>query len=76
MDLHSEYRDEFDSDWYATFAMPIEEIRLLHDHVCYAIKTWPGSPARPPEEQEFLLSLKIRLSAMLMQYNFDMLDLE
>jgi hypothetical protein len=76
MDLHSESRDEFDSDWYATFAMPIEEIRLLYDHVCYAIKTWPGSPARPPEEQEFLLDLKIRLSAALMQHSFDMLDLE
>jgi hypothetical protein len=37
---------------------------------------WPGSPARPSEEQEYLVILKTRLAGIIMQYNFDMLEME
>ena len=50
--------------------MSIEDVRLLHHCVQETIKNWPGSPARPPEEQEWLPAMKERYFAMLMEYNF------
>ena len=52
----------------------IDEIRMLYNHTCYSIKTWPGSPARPPEEQDYLLQLKSRLFAMLADYTFSNIE--
>ena len=57
-------------EWHVTFSMGIDEIRLLYDHICYSLKMWPGSPARPPEEQEYLFTLQKRLFAMIMEYQF------
>lgn len=65
----------FDGDWYASMNLGIVECRMLYDHVNYSIKMWPGSPARPAEEQEYLHVLKTRLAGIIMQYNFDMLDM-
>ena len=48
-----------------------DEVRMLHNHVNYAIETWPGSPARPPEEQEYLKQLKTQLFAMISDYTFE-----
>ena len=69
--------DEFDDydpleemDWYVQLNMGIDELRMFYSHICYAIETWPGSPARPPEEQEWLWSMKEKYFAMLMEYNF------
>ena len=62
-------------NWHVTIKMSIEEIRLLYGHVCFALESWPGSPKRPQEEQEYLLNLKSRLASMMMQYSYDMLDM-
>ena len=62
--------EEFDFAMY----LSIEEIRILYEHICFAIETWPGSPRRPPEEQEYLKILKNRLFAMLAEYSFTELD--
>ncbi len=43
----------------------------MYDHVCYSIKMWPGSPARPVEEQVYLDKLKTQLFAMIADYNFE-----
>ena len=74
MDSNSFY-DDFDGEEYTgeedflmQIFMGIDELRVLYSHVCYAIETWPGSPARPPEEQEYLMSLKQRLFAMMCEY--------
>ena len=71
------FYDDFDGeeytgeeDWLMQIFMGIDELRLLYSHICYAIETWPGSPARPPEEQEYLLNLKQRLFAMICEYQF------
>ena len=66
----------WEDEWHVTIKMPIEEIRLLYGHVCYGLQMWPGSPARPIEEQEYLRTLKSRLAAMIMQYTCDTLDTE
>jgi hypothetical protein len=58
--------EEYDFQVYVC----IDEVRMLYSHVCYAIETWPGSPRRPAEEQEYLKSLKTRLFAMIADYSF------
>ena len=54
--------------------MNIRDIRLLYNHICFAIETWPGSPRRPVEEQEFLKHMKNQLFAMIADYSFTELD--
>ena len=48
-----------------------DEVRTLYYAVTEAIKNWPGSPARPAEEQEKLQSLKTVLFGMIMDMQFD-----
>tara|TARA_B100002019_G_scaffold228476_1_gene201756 strand:- start:9860 stop:10087 length:228 start_codon:yes stop_codon:yes gene_type:complete len=66
----------FEDDWYASLNMGIQELRMLYSHIEYSIKMWPGAPARPVEEQEYLQRLKSRIASVIMQYNFDMLEME
>ena len=70
MDPLFEENNEYD-DWIVEMQLGIDEIRMLYSHVCYAIQTWPGSPARPPEEQEYLLVFKTRLFAMMTEYAYE-----
>ena len=44
-----------------------EGIRALYYSVNEAIRLWPGSPARPAEEQVVLQELKMALFAMIME---------
>ena len=62
--------DEEQGDWYCTVEMGIDEVRMLYSHVCYSLEMWPGSPARPAEEQEYLRILKMRLFSMISDYSF------
>jgi hypothetical protein len=66
--------DPSEEEYDFTMFIRIEEIRILYSHVCYAIETWPGSPRRPAEEQEYLKSFKNRLFAMIADYSFSELD--
>jgi|TARA_B100000073_G_C23394820_1_gene436658 hypothetical protein len=68
--------DLYEDDWYASFNMGIEEVRSLYGIISYAYETWPGSPARPVEEQEHLRALKMRLFAIMSQYAFDCMELD
>ena len=49
----------------------IEDIRTLHYCVQEAIRTWPGSPARPHDEQEHMWYLRDNLYRMMLDYMFD-----
>ena len=66
--------DEEQGDWYCTVEMGIDEVRMLYSHVCYSLEMWPGSPARPAEEQEYLRILKMRLFSMITEYSFYNID--
>ena len=66
--------DEEQGDWYCTVEMGIDEVRMLYSHVCYSLEMWPGSPARPAEEQEYLRILKMRLFSMISDYSFYNID--
>ena len=63
-------RDEFDFEW----CLSVADVRALYSIVCYSLETWPGSPRRPPEEQEYLKHVKNQLFAMLADYSFTELD--
>jgi hypothetical protein len=61
--------DKFDEEWYCETKMGIYECRMMLNHLEYAIKMWPGAPARPAEEQEFLQTMKNRYFAMVTDYS-------
>tara|TARA_B100002019_G_C20902558_1_gene418816 strand:+ start:370 stop:567 length:198 start_codon:yes stop_codon:yes gene_type:complete len=60
--------DEQDYDYQVN--LRIEDIRLLQYCVDETIRTWPGAPRRPAEEQEHLRYLRDSLFRMIMDYNF------
>jgi len=62
--------EDLEEDGYQIF-LSIEDVRLFYDHTCYSIEKWPGAPARPVEEQEFLRHLKSQLFAMLADHTFN-----
>ena len=43
----------------------LEDTRVLYQAVCDAIQYWPGSPARPPEEQERMQQMKLFLFSIM-----------
>ena len=47
-------------DFWVDWSMHIGEVKMFHDHLCYAIESWPGSPRRPVEEQEFLKFMRVK----------------
>ena len=59
-----------DDDWGYSLDLSIDAIRALHSHLEYSIEMWPGSPRRPPEEQEFLHHLRNVTFKAMMDYNF------
>ena len=50
-----------------TLTTDINGIKNLKSSIEYLLQVWPGSPARPAEEQEELHSLKLMLFAMTME---------
>tara|TARA_B100000085_G_C18366463_1_gene440491 strand:- start:246 stop:470 length:225 start_codon:yes stop_codon:yes gene_type:complete len=59
-------------DDYTEFHLTINihDVRLLHYSVTEAIKIWPGSPARPAEEQEQLWHVRDELVKMLLEHQY------
>jgi hypothetical protein len=51
--------------------LTIEDIRLLQHCVQETLKYWPGSPARPADEQEHLWYMRDSLFRITMDYNFN-----
>ena len=61
-------------DWCASLELDINAVRMMRDHLDYAIQMWPGAPARPYEEQEFLYKLRDTMAALALDFNFSYLD--
>ena len=51
-----------------------DEVRTLLYAVQEAIRVWPGSPARPAEEQGALQDLRNQLFTMTLEMQFDQRD--
>ena len=61
--------DSFPDDvWHAEFKSGIEDVILLHHCVSEFLRLWPGSPARPAEEQERLKALKSALYGAILDH--------
>ena len=67
---HDDFDPSLGMDWYAQINMGIDEVRMLYSAICYALETWPGAPRRPYEEQEYLIYMKGKLFAMILDYQF------
>ena len=52
-------------------ALTDPEVKTLYYAVTEAIRMWPGSPARPAEEQEQLCYLRDQLFRMIAQMSFE-----
>tara|TARA_B100002019_G_scaffold217640_1_gene190344 strand:- start:231 stop:467 length:237 start_codon:yes stop_codon:yes gene_type:complete len=65
--MNDEHEEE---EWYCEFKMGIHDVRSLYSSISFALETWPGSPRRPLEEQEYLIQMKQQLFAMLAEYTF------
>ena len=61
---------EYNEEWYCQVELGIYDVKKLYNVICYALDTWPGSPARPAEEQEYLRHMKQCLFSMLADYTF------
>lgn len=48
-----------------------DDVRTLLYAVQEAIRVWPGHPARPREEQEYLQSLRDEFFKMVLEMQFD-----
>ena len=52
------------------FAFNIDGVMALKGVIDYAIKVWPGAPARPHGEQEFLLRMRDECNRCIMEHSF------
>jgi len=53
-----------------TMHITIDDVRLMHYSIEQAIKYWPGSPARPQEEQEHMWHIRDQFQRMMLDYSF------
>ena len=61
-------------EWEGQLHLPIEAVRNLREVLEYFHKMWPGSPARPAEEQEFVRELLNCMTKLELEYTFDCLE--
>ena len=48
-----------------------DEAKTLYYAVCEAIRVWPGSPARPAQEQQDLQAIKNTLFTMILEMSYE-----
>ena len=71
--------DDFDNDpgeWQGSIHLSIEAVYALRSVLKYAFEMWPGAPARPYEEQEFLRSMIEMTNRLALEHSFDSLEQE
>ena len=61
-------------EWESTIHLKIEAVYALRSVLKYALETWPGSPARPAEEQEFLFTMIELTNRLALEYSFVSLE--
>ena len=60
--------EDYEPDYM--IGLKIEDIYLLYHSVNETIRIWPGSPARPAEEQEHLKKLRDDLYRCILDFKF------
>lgn len=67
--------EEQEFDMYE-LSFDIRGIRLMKGVIDSYIKIWPGYPARPREEQEFLWFMRDEMNKMMLEHSFNHLSTE
>ena len=65
-----------DQEFEGTLHLDIKSIHALRDALRYLKQVWPGAPARPAEEQEFIDQLLVVLNQLSLEHSFVFLDQE
>ncbi len=60
----------YDEEWCCQVELGIYDVKSLYAVICYALGIWPGSPARPVEEQEHLQKLRDDLYRCILDFKF------
>ena len=68
--------DDPDYEWESQLHLNIRSVNALAELLTYFIKMWPGSPARPPEEQEFAQTLLECMNRLKLEHSFDCLEVK
>jgi len=68
--------NETPDEWESMLHLNIKSVNALKDLLTYFIEKWPGSPARPPEEQEFAQTLLECMNRLKLEHSFDCLELK
>jgi hypothetical protein len=63
-----------DQEFEGHLHLDIHAARALRDLLSYFIEKWPGSPARPAEEQEFARMLLSTVNQIILEHNFNFLE--
>ena len=67
--------EEHNEDVYE-LAFDINGVLALKGVIDYSIEVWPGSPARHPQEQEFLWYMRDLLSKCVLEHSFHNLNVD
>ena len=68
--------DDHETEWESQLHLNIKAVNALSELLTYFIKMWPGSPARPPEEQEFAQTLLECMNRLKLEHSFDCLTVK
>ena len=68
--------DDSNIEWESQLHLNIKAVNSLSELLKYFIKMWPGSPARPPEEQEFAQTLLECMNRLKLEHSFDCLEVK
>ena len=68
--------DDHDTEWESQLHLNIKAVNSLSELLKYFIQMWPGSPARPPEEQEFAQTLLECMNRLKLEHSFDCLEVK
>jgi hypothetical protein len=69
-----QFDDEMSDEGFYQLSMGIDDIYLMYHCVQETIKNWPGSPARPSEEQQHLWDLRDNLYRCILDHKFHFMD--
>ena len=68
--------DDPENEWESHLHLNIQAVNSLSELLKYFIKMWPGSPARPPEEQEFAQTLLECMNRLKLEHSFACLEVK
>ena len=69
-----QFDDEMPDEGFYQLNVGIDDIYLMYHCVQETIRNWPGSPARPHEEQQQLWELRDNLYRCILDHKFHYMD--